>query len=248
MKAVVASFLTLLGTSHLAAQAGTVTGTVATADGTPVASARISVLGTTLTTLADTKGDFRLVGVPAWNQTIDVRMLGYTPSQVRVVIAADTIFNVRVVLAPIPLDAIDVDAPSGVMPALRGFEERMARGIGTFFTREDILRIQARLFTDILGRVPGIHIRKVSGAYGESYAVMQRGRHCPMAYYVNGTPFAVPSDIPVNHFISPEDVIAVEVYSASENPPQFNASSNRAACGVVVVWTRVGVERRRRDN
>jgi hypothetical protein len=227
----------------MAAQAsGTLTGTVATADGTPVPSARVQVVGTSLSAIADARGGFRIAGVPTVSQRLDVRMVGYAPSTLPIAIIADAIFDVKVVLAPIPLDAVEVGASAGATPALRGFEERMARGPGAFFTREQILRVQARLFTDILRRVPGMQIRKVSGAYGENFAVMQRGRHCPMAYYVNGTPFAVPPDVPINHFISPDEVVAVEVYSASEIPPQFNASSSRAMCGVVVIWTRVGME------
>jgi hypothetical protein len=224
---------------------GTLTGTIATADGTPVPSARVRLIGTMLTTVADARGTFRIAGVPAIPLTLDVRMVGYAPSIQPIDMVADSTFNVKVVLAPIPLDAVEVDATFAATPALRGFEDRMARGPGVFFTREDILRMQARLFTDILRRVPGLQIRKVNGAYGENYAIMQRGRSCPLAYNMNGTPFAVPPDIPINHFVSPDEVVAVEVYSSSEIPPHFNASANRASCGLVVIWTRVGHEQRR---
>ena len=61
-----------------------------------------------------------------------------------------------------------------------------------------------------------------------------------MAFFLNGSPFPVPNDIPVNHYISVEEVVAVEVYSPSETPPQFNSSMYGARCGLVGVWTRSG--------
>jgi hypothetical protein len=245
MRSIAASLLALLCASTLAAQAlGTLTGTVATADGTPVPSARIRVLGTALSTVADSKGDFRLAGVPTLSQKLDIRMLGYSPIELPVEVVDGAHNYVKVVLVPIPLDQVDVVEKSAITPGLIEFEERMARGPGTFFTREAILRMHARQFTDILRRVPGLQVRQLSG-YG-NLSVQTRGSGCQVQFYMNGTMFALPNDVPINQYVSPDEVIAVEVYSgSSEIPAQFN-SSKQSRCGVVVIWTRIGPEARRK--
>ena len=245
IKAAAASLAALLFASPLASQAaGTVIGTVSTADGTPVASARIRVLGTALTTVADGRGLFRIADVPAAAHTLDVRMLGYTPLEHAVDVAAGDTFNIRIVLVPIPLEPLDIVERSALTPGLVGFEERRARGPGFFFDRESILRMQARQFTDILRRVPGLQVRPVSGSYG-NVSIQTRGSGCQVLFYMNGTPFPMPPDYPINTYVAPEDVVGVEVYSSSEIPAQFN-SSRHARCGVIVIWTRVGPEARRR--
>lgn len=246
MKSAVASLLALLSASQLAAQAaGTVTGTVATPDGTPVASARVRLIGTALTTVADAKGGFRLSGVPAAAHTLDVRMVGYAPLERSLDVIPGETFHVRLVLVPVPLEPLDIVEKSALTPGLIGFEERMARGPGMFFNREAILRMQARQFTDILRRVPGLQVRPISGSYG-NVSVQTRGSGCQVLFYMDGTSFPIPPDFPINNYVSPEDVVGVEVYSgSSEIPAQFN-SSKSSRCGVIVIWTRVGPEARRR--
>jgi hypothetical protein len=243
---VAASLAALLVASQLSAQtAGTVTGTVSTEDGTPVASARIRVLGTPLTTIADGKGLFRIADVPAAAHKLDVRMLGYTPLEHLVDVIAGETFHVKLVLVPIPLEPLDIVERSALTPGLIGFEERRARGPGFFFDRDAILRMQARQFTDILRRVPGLQVRPVSGSYG-NVSVQTRGNGCQVLFYMNGTAFPMPPDFPINNYVAPEDVVGVEVYAgSSEVPAQFN-SSRHSRCGVIVIWTRVGPENRRR--
>ena len=245
MRAIGASCVALLCASALGAQAvGTLSGRVATSDGTPVPGARIRVIGTELATVADAKGDYRLAGVPALTQKLDVRMLGYTPMELPFEVADGGAVLVNIVLVPIPLEALEVVERTALTPGLIGFEERRARGPGTFFTREAILRMHARQFTDILRRVPGLQVRQMSG-YG-NLNIQTRGSNCQVLFYMNGTAFPLPNDTPINQYVSPDEVVGVEVYSgSSEVPAEFN-SSKQARCGVIVIWTRIGPEARRR--
>lgn len=111
--------------------------------------------------------------------------------------------------------------------------------------------MQPRLFTDVLRRVPGVQIQPVTGPFGTSYGVrmgrtpgVSGSRPCPVLYYVNGVPFPVAADIEINHFIGPDDVAAIEVYSgAARIPPQFHSSVHDARCGVIVIWTYSGEKR-----
>src|SRR3954467_2798119 len=76
----------LCGTALRAQNVGMVTGIiVAAADAAPVqARVRIAALGVNLTAAQD--GGFRLSGIPVGEQTLDVRMLGYAPVVLPVVI------------------------------------------------------------------------------------------------------------------------------------------------------------------
>jgi hypothetical protein len=67
-----------------------------------------------------------------------------------------------------------------------------------------------------------------------------------MLFFMNGSTFPLPGDQPINDFVAPEEVIALEVYAgSSEIPAQFNTSRFNSRCGVIVVWTRYGPGPRR---
>lgn len=237
----------------VAQQEGTVQGAVAVTDGSPLALARVSIVGTKLVTVTNRDGSFQIAGVPLGLQVLHVGMVGYGavmfPIEVQ---SADTVqVRVTLVVAAVALAAIEVEGErTPFVVAMRGFEERRARGNGHYFNRAEIARMQARSFTDVLRRVPGVQVQAVPGPFETGEAVrMSRtigvmgARACPVLYFVNGSPFPVTGDIQINHFIAPEDVAAVEVYSGmSQIPPQFNSSQYNARCGVIVIWTLSGAD------
>lgn len=237
--------------SELAAQmAGTVSGTVTAANQTPVAEARVRLVGTDLATVTRLDGAFQVTQAPVGHQTLEVRMVGYSPKLMPIDIAAGATLHVSLVLEPLALEPVKVTAGGRFSPGTGGFEERRARGNGHFFTREEIDKMQARQITDVLRRVPGMRIQTGSGPFGGSQTA-QTGRNvgssgsrtCPMAYYMNGTPFSLTNDVSINHYLMPDDVVAMEVYSgASQIPSQFNSTGSTSRCGVVVIWTRSGVD------
>jgi hypothetical protein len=223
---------------------GTLTGTVrAGSESTPL-RAHLRIEGSVIEMVAGEDGAFRMSDVPIGAQQLQVRLMGYSPVLLPVDVRPDETLFLEVVLQPVvvELDVVDVSEVTAMTPQLRGFEERKARGLGTFFSRADIARIQPRLFTDILRRVPGMQIRPLQGGNGDNVSVQSsRSKPCAMQFFMNGTPMAQFGDAPVNDYISPDDVFGVEVYSGtSQIPPQFNASTNNSRCGVVVVWTLVG--------
>lgn len=245
--------LLLLPPGPTAGQAlGTLTGVVTGADAVPLALARIRVLGSELVVLTRTDGRFEVAGVSPGSRSLEVRMLGYARVLVPVVVVAGETLHVPVTLAieAVPLKAVEIEgaAVAAISPALRGFEERRARGTGHFFTRQEIARMQPRVFTDVLRRVPGVRLVPATRAYGNDDIVrMERStgitgaRACPVLFYVNGTPFPVTGDLPINLYIAPEDIVAIEIYSGTSSiPPEFHSSMHNARCGVIVIWTRIG--------
>ena len=247
------ALLSLLLPVQVAAQAlGTVTGTVLGENATPLAQARIQIAGTDTMVLTGKDGRFQLGGVSPGHGVLEVRLLGYVAALRPVDVGAGETIDVHVVLAsaPVPLKAVEVEGERWVLPAMRGFEERRAHGNGHFFDRQEIARIQPRVITDILRRVPGVQIQPAPGAFGSNEMVrMARttgvtgSRSCPVLFYVNGTPFPVTGDLSINQYVVPEDVIGIEVYAGmSQIPPEFQANLLNARCGVILIWTREGNE------
>jgi iron complex outermembrane receptor protein len=238
-----------------AQESGALKGIVSTAEKKPLPQARVRVVGTRLAAVADTDGTFRIASLPPGSQSIEVRLLGYASviMPVEIETGQTTTLEAVLVTAPMSLATVEVTGDTLIVPAMAGFLERKSHGNGRYFTREDIKRMQARLFTDILRRVPGMQMQSVRGGNNNSYTVqtgrsaegVQGGRQCPVLFYMNGMPFPMTTDAVINSFIDPEEVEAVEVYAgASQIPPQFNSTGYTARCGVVVIWTLNGREPR----
>ena len=74
--------------TRLAAQAGTIRGTVADSSGSPLSNASITVEGTNLRTTSGGQGDYELRGVPAGRQTVRARLIGYQAASAPVTVVA----------------------------------------------------------------------------------------------------------------------------------------------------------------
>jgi len=229
---------------------GTLTGQVVTEGGIPIAQARIRIVGGTPLVLSGRDGRFTLSAIRAGDQVLEVRLLGYRAfDQLISVVAGQTLdVHVTLVAAPIPLKAVEIKGSPALRPVLEGFEHRRARGNGHFFNQAEIARMQPRVFTDVLRRVPGVILQPAAGSFGSNEMVrMNRAtgitgaRNCPVLFYINGMPFQVTADLSINQYVAPEDVVAIEVYSGSSQiPPEFSANLLNARCGVIVIWTKVG--------
>lgn len=251
-----ALFGLLLHPAGAAAQdVGTITGTVAGSNASGLGLARVGIKGTSLAVSADDSGKFRVFGVPVGMQTIEVRMFGYAPLSLPVEVVAGESFHVTLEMSrePTLLPSVEITAEPRVNPLYQGFLDRKARGLGSFFDRKDIDAMQPRLLTDVLRRVPGLRLETAGEGFGSGNRIQSArssgaggDRICPMEFYVNGSPMPLPRDGGgINHFITPEEVVGVEVYNgASQIPPQFNSGMYNTRCGVIVIWTRSGPEAR----
>jgi len=235
------TFIALMPVASLIAQeTGSLSGRISGADSLPLARARVSVVGTDLVAMADANGAFMFRAVPRGSREIDVRLLGYSPQRVPVDIrGGDSVFIRARLVALEPVQMPSVAVVANYNGSLRAFEERRLHGPGTFLTRDEIVRMHPRQVTDVLRRIPGLQVRPVAGFYGENLAVMQRGSRCPVMFYVNGSPVPI-ADVAINNYVAAEDLMAIEIFSTSELPAQFNSSAGGAKCGMVGLWTRSG--------
>ena len=218
---------------------GAVVGKVRGADSSTLTGVQVRVEGTAHSVVTDREGIFRLHGIAAGRQVVHLRVLGYSPASFPVDVPRGDTARVAFTLSAVAqaLDTVSVQARE-TSAALIGFEERRARGPGVFFTRDQLDQMQLRQLTDVLRRVAGIQVRSVNGTYGETLVAISRGSRCPMSYLLNGSPFPVPGDVSIDHFIDAAAVVAIEVYTPSELPAQYNSSARGARCGIVGIWTR----------
>ena len=100
--------LTLLAAAPLAAQSGTVQGTVSDSTGEGLANASVTVDGTGVRATSRAGGEYELRGVPAGAHTLRVRLIGYQAATARVTVAGGetarqdfTLARSTVQLAPI---------------------------------------------------------------------------------------------------------------------------------------------------
>jgi hypothetical protein len=227
---------------------GALSGVVRAADGTALAGAQIMVPGVQdVLTAAD--GRYHVSGVRLGELRVEVRLLGYHTTSRTLTFAADrpTQWDVTLDVEPIPVDPVEAGGAAGRTPALQGFYARRDRGTGSYFTRAEIEKMNAREITDVLRRVPGARVVAIQGPFGATNVlqlVRAQGtsiQTCPISYFINGVPFPVRYEIGIDAYVRAQDVEAVEVYTGSSRiPPEFTSAGQTSRCGVVAVWTRAG--------
>ncbi|MGD8321222.1 MAG: carboxypeptidase regulatory-like domain-containing protein [Gemmatimonadota bacterium] len=214
---------------------GRVSGTVvdqATVD--PLPGARVFLLlpdsGRVVAyTETDSLGAYTLPQVAPGSYRLRVQSIGYLPTTGPVDLNGDVTLTAALVPKAVDLEPVTVTVKRSESRVLRDFNRRKARGIGSFVTREDMAKGHVFQVTDVLSRTTRLHV--VRNRYGDGMLFM-RGR-CRPQIYIDGV--AVANSMSLDLALRPEDVEGVEVYSNAEVPAEYA----HAACGAILVWTRV---------
>ena len=117
--------LTLAGVSSLAAQSGTVRGTVSDSGGAPVTNATVTVDGTGLRMATAASGAYELRGVPAGTYTVRARAIGFQASGVQVTVPANEVVEQNFVLERSTVQLAPIDVVVGSR-AVHSAEEELA--------------------------------------------------------------------------------------------------------------------------
>ena len=215
-------------------------GTVHGTNGTPLEGAQVLLLGTPLGTRTDQSGRFRLAGLPAGTQSVEVREIGYGPRRFAVDLSPHRQASLAAVLdeRATVLKAIEVTAQRG--SDIPGFEQRRKTGMGTYITEQDIQRRQPISFTDIFRAQPGVQVTWDGSEYViQMTRAASTGMNCPVQWYIDGSPFLA-SGSDMDGVLDPNQIVGIEIYKGpSETPVQYQGSDG-GACGTVVVWTKRG--------
>lgn len=214
----------------------TISGRVTTLGGTPIVGARVSLAGAEGLALTNERGEFVLGGQPAGTQSVLVRRLGFEPAEFAVNLSASRPTEVSVELpefVPV-LSTVVVRAQMDVALDRVGFSRRKQAGQGRYMMLEDIDRRGAMRLVDLLADFP--MLRAVSTG-GTNRQITGRSRglstNC-VNFYVDGMVW-MGDDSPTD-FMHPQEIGAIEVYSAGSTPVEFARSLT--ACETVVIWTR----------
>lgn len=179
----------------------------------------------------DSTGAFGFPEVPVGPYTLAIRRMGYQELTRGVLLQVQVRTEITASLAPeaIDVEPVFVTVERRTSAAMIDFERRRALGIGQFVTRADIERRQPRQVSDLFRMMPGVRV--VPDRLGDA-RLLVHGR-CVPKLFIDGV--ASYEGMSLDIMLRPDDVEGIEVYTTASAPPQYA----RAACGVVVVWTRV---------
>jgi carboxypeptidase family protein/TonB-dependent receptor-like protein len=212
---------------------------VSDSTGAPIGNANVGIVALKELTRTDDQGRFAFRKLPPGEVEISVRRIGYQPRSVNVVVTAIAVdsLSVTLVAQPAVLSAIAVSA--GELRRRQGIEDfyqRRTRGIGNYFTRQDIETRRAMVPSDVVRNTPGIRVVRIRGQVGVRFmtAAVAR-RDCMPMIWVDGqrAPGMELDDLTVH------DIEGIELYQGpSTTPMQFSPGGDVTACGTIVVWSR----------
>jgi hypothetical protein len=221
-----------------------VTGKVVNKYGQPIGHARVELQNTGQATLTKANGDFELDSLPSGTQTLEVRQLGFSPTDVPVELSMARPEKVTVKMADyVPvLSTMRVTAQreKGLFDV--GFNDRKKMGMGYYLDSDQLKMRQTNLFSDMLRTVPGIRVVPA----GDGTNVIQSSRDpsggC-VTFYVDGSPWQQMTPGDLDEFVRPDEVAALEVYNGATTPAQFQ-QPGQSGCTTVVIWTERRINRK----
>jgi len=178
MKATLPSFILLLLSSlSLNAQTGAVIGTAVSKDGSPLASAHISIKDKNLVTFADDQGVFELKNIPVGNQVIQVSSVGFETQEIHALIQENQTIEVNFKLTESIQELNEV-----VVKGSQGLNER-ATSIGKVainpmdlpqsimvISNEQLVQQQTLHMADVLMNTNGVYMMGTTGGTQEEIA------------------------------------------------------------------------------
>lgn len=187
--------------------------------------------GVALTT--DEGGHFSYAPVEGGTYAYEIRRPGYRPFRDSIALEAHHEYRLRIELVPdsVERDPVVEVEPWRISSRIGDFRRRSQAGWGTYFTREDIERIQPTLVTDLLRRVPGVRIAPILAGVANDFTM--RGG-CRPALFVDDLLMTGMLASDLDRQFSPVEVEGIEVYVGNQAPGKLN----RSPCGAVAVWSR----------
>lgn len=209
---------------------GSITGTVRiSAQGPAIEGSRVILIGTTLLSTTNARGEFAFHGLVPGKYVIQASAIGYStlssPIEVKPLETLEIEFEVDAEAARLPEIAVEERAN---LPA--EFARRLESGGGHYYTRAQIAKRNAPTTGDILRTTPGV---RVNCSTGRCVIQMARaGRNCFPSFWMDG----IPVDMNIMWQVPPRDLDGIEVYAGlSQVPPEFARGST---CGAVALWSR----------
>ena len=224
------------------------TGRVTQAGDTSIAvgGAEVEIVGTALSQGANGDGRFRFVDLVPGTYELRVRRIGYEPVTLRVVLQEGRSYDQAIELPRHPHALTEVRIEGRMLKVPARFEDVYARAAhenGTFFTRQDIEKLNPYDVKSLLNLVPTVHTNDSDVFFQRCNPGLQLLGMIPglqpgkVQVYIDGTR-VTQIDGSVNealHLVKPADIEAMEVYTGVARIP---AEFLNDACAVVAIWTK----------
>lgn len=227
----------VLGTARL-------TGRVLNRATQPIVGARVQLEGTTR--VADTRGngEFVLDSLPPGTQTVSVRKLGYAPIESAVDLLSRETRSVTLSMddfVPV-LETVRVSAQRERALDNVGYARRKRVGNGWYMEGDDLSTRAAQFFSDVLRVAPGIRIQQQGG---RQFITSSRDpiNGC-VNIWIDGTQWQQIEPGDIDDFVKPHELAAIEVYSPTTTPAEYEGL-RRGSCSTVIVWTLRRLDRKK---
>lgn len=212
-------------------------GHVTDSSGVPLMGAEISLFhNESIRAITGDSGEFRIVRLPPGTNVFNVRRLGFEAASFTAFLKSGTTSRAtfKLTSTALALPTIAVSDTATKTHWLDQFERRRSSARGTFITRAEIERKNARTGTDIVRNVPGIRFVPNRSGFGNQILMTRTAtRACAPTMFVHNTPYSGTLDD-----FTADDIEALEVYvGVSEIPAELD-KNGKGICGVIVVWTR----------
>jgi TonB-linked SusC/RagA family outer membrane protein len=209
---------------------GTITGTITSDAGQPVAGVQVFLVGRGLGTTTDTDGRFTIRGVPPGTYQLRAQRIGFTPRSTQVTIGTGQSVNADLALTQL--------ATTLTTQVVVGYTTQQRRDVSDAVSsvRGDEIADQkvATLEQALQGRVPGVQIAS-SGEPGRPAQIIIRGQNG----FGNPSPLYVVDGMYMteNPNLNPDDIESIDVLKDASAAAQYGA---QASNGVIVIRTRHG--------
>ena len=219
---------------------GVVRGTVLSLSDRPIEGARVEAPMWGVATVTGADGTFTLDKIPTGTQLLIIRHVGFDPTRTAVNVTSRQPTEISVVLGPRVnvLDPVLVSARRKYALEQDGFMARQRTGEGKYFTADDIQKRNPAKLSDILTSVPGITVSNVPGGAvvrEQRMTTILGGRGCTRIW-VDGHEWRAVEAGDMDSFVSPHEIVGLEVYRARTAPIQFRGIDE---CTTIVVWTQM---------
>ncbi|HEX6316295.1 MAG TPA: TonB-dependent receptor plug domain-containing protein, partial [Gemmatimonadaceae bacterium] len=237
------------------AQTGTISGTVQSESGQPLAAAQVTVVGTSLGTRTGMDGRYTVVNVPVGQHRVRVQFIGHRPMDQSVNVTAGGTATLDFTLRAQAL-ALDAVVVTGTGSAARN------REVGNSISQIDMSKVQlpsANIGQLLQGRTAGMTVMPSSAQAGSGSMIRLRGNvsvtmsNQPLIYVdgvrirsdgyqrnvpPSGSDLRSGNDVasPLND-INPNDIERVEVIKGAAAATLYGTE---AAAGVIQIFTKSG--------
>lgn len=226
---------------------GAILGAVTDTALAPIADADVEFVGTAIQVKSDATGRFLVTSLPPGSYIVIARRVSFQPSvNVAEVRPGDTL-RLAFLLQPAAAELKPVLVTERAGSArLKEFESRRAKGVGEFFTQQQIEARNVQAVIDLLWESKTIRLKQ-TGLGAVALSRRNFGYDCYMQVYVDGVPLDGPKGGPVDimSLPSPKEIMGIEIYAGAATTPIWlpaDRGMSHTGCGAIMLWTRNGSE------